>query len=287
MIEQIIRPREKDLGDNFMVRRALPYMKRRMVGPFIFWDHMGPVTFAAGKDLAVRAHPHIGLATITFLIEGEIMHRDSLGFEQPIRPGAVNWMTAGKGIVHSERTHSDQSEMSLEGIQVWVALPKDKEDIDPSFVHVEAARVPKIQQGGATLSLIAGEALGRKSPVPIYSELFYLNCVAHAGDRVEVEIAKTHEAAIYVISGQIEVDGQRFERFDLIVLKSGQNVIFKSIGESNTMIFGGFSFPEPRHIWWNLVSTDLEKIEKAKEDWRQQRFPSVIRETEFIPLPEN
>lgn len=287
MIEQIIRPKAKDLGDGFMVRRSLPDVKKRHVGPFIFWDHMGPVQFQAGQDLKVRAHPHIGLATITYLFSGEIFHRDSLGFEQPIRPGEVNWMTAGKGIVHSERTHSGDRVMSLEGIQVWIALPKEFEDVDPSFVHIESASVPKINAPGIQMELIAGEILQHKSPAPVHSPLFYLSCRAEALSEVNIPIPAIQESAVYVVEGEIEVGGETYRRFDLIVFRAGQSVQFKNLTATKTMIFGGQPFPEKRHMWWNLVSSDPEKIERAKQDWKARRFAQVINETEWIPLPED
>lgn len=284
-VEHVIKPQAKDLGDNFEVRRALPHIKKKMVGPFIFWDHMGPVTLGGSKDMTVRAHPHIGLATITWLFSGEIMHRDSLGNEQAIKPGGVNWMTAGNGITHSERAKAKGDSMLLEGIQLWLALPKDKEDIDPSFYHCEEEDVPMIEEKGCSLRLIAGEAFGLRSPVPVYSDLFYLNGEATQGYEFHFPLKENAEGAIYVVSGQLQSGEETFERFDLITFKQGTSLDFKVLEDAKFMVFGGEVFPEKRTVWWNFVSTSKEKIEQAKERWRADEFPKVINEVERIPLP--
>ncbi len=289
-IELEIISKTKDLGDNFVVRRALPSIKKPMVGPFIFWDHMGPSTLVGDKTLTVRAHPHIGIATITYLFTGEIMHRDSLGNEQAIRPGEVNWMTAGKGIAHSERAQAwDNGEaMTLEGIQLWVALPKEHEDVDPSFVHIKEKELPIIDKNDIWLRLIAGRFQGKESPIPTYSQLFYLNGKAKMGRKFHHELASDEEGAVYIVKGGLEIEGNTYERYSLVSFRKGSSISFKSISNSSEfMVFGGQSFPEKRHIWWNYVSSSQEKIEQAKLDWKAGNFPKVINENEWIPLPES
>ena len=285
-VDQVIEPREKDLGDNFIVRRVLPYAKQRMVGPFIFWDHMGPVEITPQKGMVVRAHPHIGLATVTYLFTGQIMHRDSLNNEQLIIPGEVNWMTAGKGITHSERAELKAGKQVLEGIQVWVALPKDKEDVEPSFIHQKKDNLPYFQVGKTALRLIVGSFNEYKSPVPVYSDLFYLNAKTPKGEAYHQKLAKNHEGAIYIISGELEVEGKTYQRFDMVSFKKSSAINFKALSDTEYMILGGEVFPEKRHIWWNFVSCSSEKIEKAKSDWKNGHFPPVINEAEFTPLPD-
>ncbi len=284
-IEHIIIPKESDLGDNFVVRRSLPRAEKRLVGPYIFWDHMGPVVLQGDKAMKVRAHPHIGLATITYLFSGRILHRDSLGNEQYIKPGEVNWMTAGKGITHSERANFEEP-TTLEGIQLWVALPKEHEEVDPSFVHHKEKDLPLIQEGPASLRLIAGEALGHKSPVPVYSDLFYFSGEFSQEGDFSFQLKEDQEAAFYVVEGKVECEGQSFERFTLVTFKKGSQVSFKADKGARLMFFGGEVFPEGRTIWWNFVSSDPERIERAKEDWKNDRFGKVINEREFIPLPD-
>lgn len=286
-VELKIEPLAKDLGDNFNVRRSLPKAQKRMVGPFIFWDHMGPVHFKDDKAMTVRAHPHIGLATITYLFNGEIMHRDSLGNEQPIRPGEVNWMTAGKGIVHSERTHASSNPMELEGIQLWLALPQEKEDVDPSFVHEKEENLPLLDKEGMQIRLIAGSAFNSCSPIPVYSDLFYMTATGEPGSSFVLDLGDQQEAGIYVIDGEIEVEGQAYTSANMVIFKKGSSVEFKVTEKTQVMIFGGDVFEEGRHIWWNFVSSSKEKIERAKEMWKNGEFPPVINETERIPLPEN
>lgn len=286
IIEIVIEPKPKDLGDEFVVRRALPEVKKRSVGPFVFWDHMGPFTLGPGKELKVRAHPHIGLATITYLFSGEIMHRDSLGNEQPIRPGEVNWMTAGRGISHSERSPYKNKTEILEGIQLWVALPKEHEDIDPNFSHFKEKDLPLIAVNKHSLRLIAGQALSEKSKVPVYSDLFYFKGDGLADSLFKFNLKPNHEAALYVLHGEIEIEGQIFKRYDLIVFKLGAKVIFKSKSVCEYMFFGGEVFPEKRHMWWNFVSTSKDKIEDAKKNWLENNFGKVINEDEHTPLPE-
>ena len=281
-----IKSKEKDLGDGFVVRRSIPQIGLKSVGPFVFWDHMGPSIIKGDQKMKVRSHPHIGLSTITYLLSGEIVHRDSLMNEQVIRPGEVNWMTAGSGIVHSERSESSEP-MLLEGLQVWLALPKEHEDIDPSFVHEKETVLPVLNGKGWRLKLIAGEFSGKKSPLPVYSPLFYLNGWMEKGASFEHQLSHNEEAALYVINGRVDFEGVAFERFDLIVFNTGQKVSFKAEQETEFMIFGGEPFPEKRHIWWNFVSSDKAKIEEAKEKWKNREFPDVINEVEYIPLPEN
>lgn len=286
MIELVINPKEKDLGDDFIVRRSLPDARKRMVGPFIFWDHMGPVKLKGEKELKVRAHPHIGLATITYLFSGFIMHRDSLGNEQEIRPGEVNWMTAGKGIVHSERTRTDE-EIELEGIQLWLALPLEHEEVNPSFVHQKEKDLPMIEKDGLNLRLIAGSFLEKCSPIPVYSDLFYLKGELNSGSAFEHSLKENQEAAIYIIGGEAEVEGQTFGSHHLIIFKKGSSLNIKAKQDTKLMIFGGEVFPEGRHIWWNFVSSSKERIEKAKQDWLDGNYDDVINEDEFIPLPQD
>lgn len=286
-IELVITPKEKDIGDNFVVRRSLPDRKKRMVGPFIFWDHMGPVTLDKETNMTVRAHPHIGLATITWLFSGEIMHRDTLGNEQPIRPGEVNWMTAGSGIAHSERAYGQEKPSSLEGIQLWLALPKESEDVEASFFHCKESEVPLIKEEGVSLRLIAGEAFGKTSPVPVFSKLFYLHGYMRQGKTFSYEISKEHEGAIYIVNGKVKVEEDEYSRFQLVAFKKGESIEFEATTDVEIMVFGGEIFPEKRYMWWNFVSTSQEKIEEAKKRWKNQEFGQVINEEEFTPLPEN
>lgn len=288
-LDVLVVPRTHDLGDGFNVRRALPSRERRMVGPFVFLDQMGPHRFSAGTGLDVRPHPHIGLATVTYLLEGEILHRDSLGTVQPIRPGEVNWMTAGKGIVHSERTAAGQREQGpvLSGLQCWVALPRKVEETDPSFLHFKAAELPVIEGEGATARIISGSFFGKASPVPVASGMFYVDLVLEPGARLTMP-AEYPEQALYVIEGSLDLgrDG-RFEAGQLLVLKPGASVTL-SAGSSVTrvMLLGGEPMDGPRYLHWNFVSSSSERIEQAKADWKAQAFPKVPDETEFIPLPD-
>ncbi len=282
----VIHPKVIKLGGPFMVRRALPQIKKRAIGPFIFWDHIGPINLHTGKNMNVAAHPHIGLATITWLFSGQITHRDSLGNEQVIHPGEVNWMTAGQGVAHSERTHYETSSEILEGIQLWLALPKAFEDIEASFFHCKQNEIPRIEENGLTMQLIAGEAFGKTSPVPVFSELFYISALASRQARFNYPLKTEHEAAIYIISGRLKINGQSYGECSLIVLKTGSLIEVSVEAESRFMLFGGKALPEKRHMWWNFVSTDKAKIEQAKRRWKNQQFPPVIHETETIPLPE-
>ena len=287
----IFPPNPKDLGNNFQVNRMLPRLKegRKLVGPFIFWDHMGPVKIQSPDQLAVRPHPHIGLATLTFLFEGQIMHKDSLGFEQPIRPGEVNWMVAGKGIVHSERTESIANLVgqSLHGIQSWIALPLEHEDVEPSFHHHKASELPKVESQGVEFTLIAGSALQKVSPVKTHSDLFYLFAQLKAETQVHLPAEKQREAAVYSPEASIEVGGRDVAAKSLVLFEPGEPIEFKMLEPGPIIIFGGEPLGEDRHIWWNFVSSSKEKIELAKQRWKNQEFERVEGDDEFIPLPEN
>jgi redox-sensitive bicupin YhaK (pirin superfamily) len=290
-VDLVVLPPTRDLGDGFKVRRALPSAHRRMVGPFIFFDQMGPTAFRGGEGLDVRPHPHIGLATVTYLLDGEILHRDSVGSVQPIRPGEVNWMTAGSGIVHSERTAPElrAAGPSLYGIQTWVALPKAQEETDPGFAHFKADAIPTLSADGATLRLIAGTSDGLTSPVPTFSDMLYADLHLAPGARYKVS-SEHVERAFYVIEGEVAVEGQSggFSSHELIILRPESEIVLRAdAGPVRLMLVGGEPFAEARHIFWNFVSSDPARIEQAKDDWRARRFAEVPEESEFIPLPED
>ncbi len=270
------------------MRRVLPSARRRLVGPFIFWDHMGPAEQAPGQGIDVRPHPHINLATVTYLFEGEIFHRDSLGSAQAIRPGDVNWMTAGSGIVHSERTPAEERARvsRLHGIQAWVALPRDREEVLPSFRHHPKASLPKLSLSGAELSVIAGEAYGARSPVETLSPLFYVDARLEAGAKLAVPV-DYQERAAYVVEGSIACGAERFEPGHLLVFAPGRAATLLAEGKAHVMLFGGAPLESERHIYWNFVSSSDERIERAKERWRAGNFPKVPGDDqEFIPLPD-
>jgi redox-sensitive bicupin YhaK (pirin superfamily) len=285
MIEFVIEQRRRDLG-GFEVGRVLPYAKRRMVGPFIFLDHMGPVVFPPGipKSVDVRPHPHIGLSTVTYLFEGEIMHRDSVGSEQAIRPGEVNWMTAGRGITHSERFERARSEGgAMNGMQSWVALPKEHEEIEPAFTHYPADRLPASAENGVWMRVIAGEAFGLRAGVETHSPMFYVHCVLEAGARLSLPDAHPERGA-YIASGSIEADGQTFGEGQMLVFGRG-NATVKAIAPAVVMLLGGEPLGE-RFIEWNFVSSSQARIEQAKADWRAGRMKLPdLDNAEFIPLP--
>ncbi len=284
-LELVIVPRVRDLG-GFEVRRALPHGKRQMVGPFIFFDQMGPVQFMAGRGIDVRPHPHIGLATVTYLFDGRIMHRDSEGNAQEIAPGAMNLMTAGCGIAHSERTPdvARQTGQTMLGIQSWIALPVAQEEIAPSFQHFDADALPVVAEFGVTARIIAGSAFGVRSPVEGLSEWFYAEVMLDPEAAAPLD-ADYEERAIYVVDGEIEIAGDRFEGPRLLIFRPGDRITVRAVGGSRMMFLGGAALEGPRYIWWNFVSSRKERIEQAKEDWRTSRFKPVPGETEFIPLP--
>ena len=288
---ELLKPHERDLGGGLMVSRVLPGapygQPRQMVGPFIFFDQMGPTTVAPGQNVDVRPHPHIGLATVTWLFEGELIHRDSLGAVQPIAPGDVNWMTAGAGIVHSERHAPERrkSARAMFGIQSWVALPKAHEDDAPSFSHHAAPTLPRIRLPGADLRLIAGEAFGERSPAPAFSKMFYLAAELDGGASLTLP-AEHEERGVYLVQGRAFVAGVPLPEKHLAYVSSGEEVEIKATAASRLMLLGGAKMDGPRHIWWNFVASSKERIESAKQRWREQTFDPVPGETEFIPLPE-
>jgi redox-sensitive bicupin YhaK (pirin superfamily) len=287
MTDLLIPSRRKDLG-GFEVARLLPYARRRMVGPFVFFDHIGPVVFPPGipRSMDVRPHPHIGLSTITYLFQGEIVHRDSLGIEQPITPGAVNWMTAGRGITHSERFERARAEGGpMHGIQAWVALPEADEEIDPAFQHLPANELPAWQEDGIAARLIVGRVGGASTPVKTHSPLFYLHWQMAAGARGELSTEYSERAA-FLVDGDVEVDGERLAPGTMRVFASGRPVTFKALQPSTLMLLGGEPVGE-RYIEWNFVSASRERIEQAKADWRAGRMKLPdLDDGEFIPLPE-
>jgi redox-sensitive bicupin YhaK (pirin superfamily) len=287
-IKAVIVPRTADLGDGFTVKRALPSVQSRMVGPFVFFDHFGPAVFKSGKGLDVRPHPHIGLATVTYLFDGEIMHRDSLGTAAPILPGEVNWMTAGRGIVHSERTGPERRATgdSLHGLQMWVALPAEREEMAPAFAHHAVAEFPMVRDNGASVRVVVGSAYGASSPVATSSETLFADVHLKAGSALPLD-AGYEERAIYLLVGEIDIAGDRFGPGRLLVFKPGDRITVRAIGDTHLAVFGGAAMDGPRHIWWNFVSSRKERIEQAKADWAAGHFQKVPGdEIEFIPLPE-
>ncbi|MGQ5523751.1 pirin family protein [Chitinimonas sp. PSY-7] len=285
-IQHLLKPHERDLG-GFSVRRLLPCLPKQSVGPFIFFDHMGPADFAAGTGIDVRPHPHIGLATVTYLYEGEILHRDSLGNEQIIRPGDVNWMTAGHGVVHSERTppRPRQTGQQVHGIQTWFALPLAYEDAEPGFWHHPASSLPLIEQPDLTLRVILGRAYGHISPVHTYVDTLYVAGELERNARFDIP-ADHAERGVYIARGAVEIDGERVEAGQLAILKPGQAVWVEAMEDTRLLVLGGDPLDGPRYIWWNFVASTTEKIEAAKVRWKEERFPAVPGEVERIPLPE-
>lgn len=286
-LETVIVPRTRDLGGGFEVRRVLPAAERRMVGPFVFFDAMGPMVFQPGNGLDVRPHPHIGLATVTYLFDGEILHRDSLGTVQPIRAGEVNWMTAGRGITHSERTGPDvrQKGSRLFGTQAWIALPKRDEETAPSFAHHGRETFPVIESDGATVRLIAGALFGARAPTRTFSEMFYADVSLSPDGRLAVP-AEHEERAAFLVEGSIDLGGERYDAGRLLVFRPGVEIVIAAGSAARLMLLGGEPMDGPRHVWWNFVSSSAERIEAAKADWTAGRFDTVPGETEFIPLPE-
>ncbi|MDP2409446.1 MAG: pirin family protein [Pseudolabrys sp.] len=287
-IAHVVVPRTVDLGDGFSVRRALPSVRSRMVGPFIFFDHFGPAEFKAGTGLDVRPHPHIGLATVTYLFDGEIMHRDSLGTAAPIRPGEVNWMTAGRGIVHSERTGPElrSTGSPIHGLQMWVALPQAKEEMEAGFAHHEVAAFPMIKDTGKSVRVVVGSLYGERSPVPTLHETMFADVRLAAGGSLPLD-NDHEERAIYVVDGTIDIAGDRFAPGRLLVFRPGDKVTVTAATDAHFAILGGAPMDGPRHIWWNFVSSRKDRIEQAKAEWTAGHFGKVPGdEIEFIPLPE-
>lgn len=282
----LIPPRKVQVGGN-EIHRLLPFAKKRMVGPFIFFDHFPHTYFQAGQGLDVRPHPHIGLSTLSYLLEGEVLHHDSLGNKQVLVPGDVNWMTAGKGISHSERLTDNlrNHEYDIQLLQFWVALPQAQEDCEPSFFHYPQSAIPQCLQGRSKVCVVAGEAFGKKSPVACYSKLFFLDTHTPAGETFEFA-APGCEIALYVISGAIQVAGADYKTYDFIVLPKDQALELKATADTRYMILGGEAFPEERYIFWNFVSSSKTKIDMAAEAWRDGSFPQVPGESDVILLPE-
>lgn len=287
-IDLVVVPRSVDLGE-MTVHRALPTVERQMVGPFIFFDQMGPAEFLTNQGIDVRPHPHINLATLTYLLKGEIVHKDSLGTDMVIRPGEVNLMSAGQGIVHSERTshYHKQNGQTLFGLQTWMALPTDQEEGLPAFTHLSDTQLPVVDAEGITARIIAGSALGADSSLETASPTLYADVTL--ADGAQLPVATDYiERAIYLLSGAVTIDGNRFEAGQLVILKPHHEIVVKAQKQAQFMLFGGEPMNEPRYIWWNFVSSRLERIEAAKEEWATGKFDTVPGdESEFIPLPEN
>jgi redox-sensitive bicupin YhaK (pirin superfamily) len=286
-IELVLVGRARELG-GFSVRRVLPAVQRRLVGPFIFWDHMGPVALSPGEGFDVRPHPHIGLATVTYLFEGEIIHRDSVGSDRAIYPGDVNWMTAGRGIAHSERASDNarREGIRLHGIQSWVALPLEHEETAPAFEHHPRASLPRIERDGVTLDVIAGTAYGATSPVKVFSPTIYVHAQLPAGTKLPID-AGHEERAVYVVEGAIRCDGETFGAATLVMFRPGADAVIEAETNARVMLLGGAHIEGHREIWWNFVSSSKERIERAKADWQDRRFAPIPGDNvEFIPLPE-
>ncbi len=286
-IQLIIEERAAPIGQ-FMVGRLLPFRQKRMVGPFIYMDRMGPVTLSENENFDVPPHPHIGLSTLTYLFEGSIMHRDTLGNETEIKPGEVNWMTAGKAVAHSERTpgYLRNAAKSMFGLQIWVALPRELEEMDPEFFHIEKEDIPAWSQDGLDFKLVAGEAFGKKSPVPVYSKLFMIEIRSKASETLSIGDELYGEAGLYILSGSVTTEGNTYGPSQILVAKDSKLCDITLGDDTVVFIFGGEPFPEKRYIHWNFVSSSLELIEKAKEKWKAQQFGQIRGETEFMPLPE-
>ena len=282
----LVAPRVHDLG-GFQVRRAVPSLQARSVGPFVFVDHMGPATFEPGRGIDVRPHPHIGLATVTFLWAGTITHRDTLGSVQDIHPGDVNWMTAGRGIAHSERTPTDVrgAPHPAHGMQTWVALPKAHEEAAPAFFHHAASSLPRITTPGVVLRVIAGRGFGEESPVAVYADTFNVAVDMDADAECDID-PRAEERALYLLEGLAQLDGADIPPQHMVVLDRGVRHRLRARTPLKAMLLGGEPLDAPRHMWWNFVSSSKDRIEQAKQDWLEDRFGKIAGETEFIPLPE-
>ncbi|GGG40936.1 hypothetical protein GCM10011532_25820 [Christiangramia forsetii] len=289
--ELIIKERAADIG-NFMVGRLLPFRQKRAVGPFTFIDHMGPARMSKDENLDVPPHPHIGLSTLTYLFEGSIVHKDSLGSEVEIKPGSVNWMTAGKGVVHSERTpgYLRDSDKTLHGLQIWVALPKNLEQMQPTFAHFEEKDIPHWSEQGAQFKLIAGKAFGKVSPVPVHSELYFIEIKSKEKQQINIGKELYGESALYILEGSVTADGHHYGTKQILVAKESTLCSFDMEPNTTLYVFGGIPFEEERFLYWNFVNSDKEVIEKAKKDWKDQNlkaFPKVPGdEEEYVPLPK-
>lgn len=284
----VVRPKEKDLG-GFTVRRALPTVAKRFVGPFVFLDHMGPATIDSSHAMDVRPHPHIGLATVTYLFEGHGFHRDNLGNEQLISPGDLNWMTAGRGIVHSERSPQEDrsAHARIHGAQIWIGLPVSEEDRAPSFTHWPKDKLPSFETaGGLHGKVLLGEFIGRQSPVEVFSRTLYLDLLSSKNISDSLKFSD-QEIAFMLIQGSLEVDGESLNPGDLAVPANPSDVKVKMTAGSRALVVGGDPFPEPRYMWWNFVSSSKEKIRKAAAEWKAQTWPKVVGESDFIPLPND
>ncbi len=287
-VDLIIEERSRDIGD-FLVGRLIPFRKKRMVGPFIFIDHMVPATLGPNRYMDVDQHPHIGLSTLTYLLEGEMEHADSLGTKQLIAPGSVNWMTAGSGVTHTERTPlhlRNGRTVRVHGYQIWVALPKDQEDIAPSFQHIAANELPRWKEGDTEFTLVAGKGFGRVSPVPVYSDMFMVEVKAPSDFLLNISGQLSGEIGICLVEGAITACENRIEKGNMLVSKVKDACSVKVEAGSHLLLFGGEPFAEERFIYWNFVSSDKEKLEQAKLRWKNKQFPTVPNDQSYIPLPE-
>lgn len=287
IIQAHMRGHERDLGDGFIIRRVLPSSRQRAIGPFVFMDHMGPLTLTADKAMDVRPHPHIGLATVTYLWQGRIEHKDNLGNTQIIEPGSVNWMTAGRGIVHSERTVDEDrgKQQAMHGLQLWVALPLDQEQADPAFEHTDASALPTLDMEGVSGRVVAGSAYGKRSPVTISSELFYVD--AHVTQGKRLKLPDEHEQrAAYVVDGAMHVGDEALAVGELVVFEPGVAVKLNADTDAHVVLLGGAPLDAPRYIWWNYIASSEALLEKARQAWREQRYAMVEGDPEFIPLPQ-
>jgi len=285
-ISLIIEERAVSIG-NFMVGRLLPFRHKRAVGPFVFIDHMGPASLSDQENIDIGPHPHIGLSTLTYLFEGSIMHRDSIGTAIEIKPGEINWMTAGKGVVHSERTpeHLRNTDKRLHGLQIWVALPKQLENMDPAFAHITSDEIPTWQEEDLDYKLIAGQAMGKTSPVPVHSPLYLIEIKSKKASLVNIGSHLTGESALYVMDGSIRSENNVYQSKQILIAKDSTLCAFEIAANSTVYIFGGEPFSEERFIDWNFVSSDKEVIRQAKIDWQEQKFPQIPGEVGFVPLP--
>ncbi|WP_299534086.1 pirin family protein [Ulvibacterium sp.] len=283
----VIEERSRDIGD-FLVGRLIPFRKKRMIGPFIFIDHMGPTQVGPKKYMDVDQHPHIGLSTLTYLLEGEIMHADSLGTQQRIQPGSVNWMVAGKGVSHTERTPENLRNGKISkahGYQIWVALPKGLEETNPEFHHIGPSEIPKWTEGSASFKLVAGEGYGQKSPVPVHSPLFMIEITTTDNYFLDIKDKVRGEVGICIVEGSIEACGETIAKGNIVVSKVEDTCKINLKPNTHLLLFGGEPFPEERHIYWNFVSSNKERIEKAKTDWAQKTFPMMPNDKTYVPLP--